>query len=112
MLWYLHLAANAGIVVTRYVDQARGSMLENSDGSGQFVEAVLRPEVTVADPSMTSLAMQLHDRAHAMCFIARSVNFPVRHEPTVLVETSIDTNSDAGHAVGPSGMRADLSGGR
>jgi organic hydroperoxide reductase OsmC/OhrA len=85
MLWYLHLAADAGVVVTAYVDRATGVMVEERDGKGQFVDALLRPQVTVADAAMTERATQLHDEAHAMCFVARSVNFPVRHEPTVEV---------------------------
>ena len=51
MLWYLHLAANAGIVVVAYSDAPVGTMEENPDGSGQFAEVVLRPSVTVTDPA-------------------------------------------------------------
>lgn len=82
MLWFLHLAATSGVVVTEYVDRAGGTMAENPDGSGQFSEVVLRPEVTVAEPAMVEATGELHERAHKMCFIARSMNFPVRHEPT------------------------------
>jgi len=81
MLWYLHLCAEGGIVVTAYEDQAEGTMAENADGSGQFTEVVLRPRVTLADPSLAEKAKKLHDNAHHMCFIARSCNFPVRHSP-------------------------------
>jgi organic hydroperoxide reductase OsmC/OhrA len=84
LLWYLHLAAAAGVVVTDYVDHAGGTMVEESDGAGRFVEAVLRPAVTVADASMITRAQQLHDEAAAKCFIARSVNFPIRHQPTAV----------------------------
>jgi organic hydroperoxide reductase OsmC/OhrA len=84
MLWYLHLCATAGVVVTEYSDGASGTMaLDASGGGGQFTEVVLRPAVTVADPSMTDKARALHGEIGALCFIARSVNFPVRHEPTV-----------------------------
>src|SRR5262245_33832919 len=48
LLWYLHLAAEAGVVVTDYVDDPTATMAMNSDGSGQFDRAVLRPSVTVA----------------------------------------------------------------
>jgi organic hydroperoxide reductase OsmC/OhrA len=82
MLWFLHLAATSGVVVTEYVDRAAGTMAENADGSGQFTEVVLRPEVTVSAPGMVAATDALHERAHQMCFIARSVNFPVRHEAT------------------------------
>lgn len=82
MLWFLHLAATSGVVVTEYVDRAAGTMAENPDGSGQFTEVVLRPEVTVAEPAMVEATDALHERAHQLCFIARSVNFTVRHEPS------------------------------
>lgn len=82
MLWYLHLAADTGVVVTAYADEPVGTMAEQPDGSGQFTEVQLRPAVTVADQSMVERATALHDNAHAMCFIARSVNFPVGHAPT------------------------------
>jgi organic hydroperoxide reductase OsmC/OhrA len=85
MLWYLHLAAVAGVTVTSYADAARGVMVENEDGSGHFTEVVLRPRVTVASADMVEKATTLHGEAHAKCFIANSVNFPVRHEPTVTV---------------------------
>ncbi|MBV9384638.1 MAG: OsmC family protein, partial [Streptosporangiaceae bacterium] len=81
MLWYLHLCAAAGVVVTGYTDNARGIMAETVDGGGRFVEAVLRPRVTVAGAEMIETATSLHKDANAKCFIANSVSFPVRHEP-------------------------------
>lgn len=85
-LWYLHLCAAAGIVVTAYADHAEGVMIEAADGAGQFSGVVLRPEVTVAAGADAERARALHHEANAMCFIARSVNFPVTHEPVVRVE--------------------------
>ena len=82
MLWYLHLCADAGVVVTTYEDSPYGLMREEPDGGGHFIEVVLRPVVTLARGSEQNAA-RLHDRAHDLCFIARSVNFPVRHEPTI-----------------------------
>lgn len=87
LLWYLHLASAAGVLVTYYRDEPVGTMAENPDGSGQFVEVVLRPRVRVADEGMRERAGQLHEQAHARCFIARSVNFPVRHDPVVEVDS-------------------------
>jgi organic hydroperoxide reductase OsmC/OhrA len=83
LLWYLDLAVRAGVVVTDYVDDATATMMVNTDGSGQFERVVLRPSVTVADPDGRAAALRLHAKAHEMCFIARSVNFPVDCEPTV-----------------------------
>ena len=83
LLWYLHLCAADGIVVTGYTDVPTGLMAEDSDGGGRFTEMTLRPQVTVAAADMVEKATALHSAAHRMCFIANSVNFPVRHEPTV-----------------------------
>ena len=83
LLSYLHVCVDAGVVVTDYVDRAAGSMRTDADGSGRFTEVVLRPTVTVADDTMVEAATQAHHRAHELCFIANSVNFPVRHEPMV-----------------------------
>lgn len=82
-LWYLHLCADAGIVVTDYVDEATGTMVEDAERGGYFTAVTLHPRVTIAkgDPD---LARALHGRAHAKCFIANSVNFPVTCTPTVL----------------------------
>lgn len=84
MLWYLALCAGAGVVVTGYPDRPLGTMTETPDGSGRFEEVVLRPHVTLADPEHAERAASLHERAHKMCFIANSVNFPVRHEATLI----------------------------
>jgi organic hydroperoxide reductase OsmC/OhrA len=83
MLWYLHLCADAGIVVTGYVDLADGALAETPDGGGRFSEVVLRPAVTIRGDADRELAVSLHERAHERCFIAGSVNFPVRCEPRV-----------------------------
>jgi organic hydroperoxide reductase OsmC/OhrA len=83
MLSYLHTCVEAGVVVTHYVDRPTGSMRTETDGSGRFTEVVLRPEVIVADDTMVESAIKAHHRANELCFIANSVNFPVRHEPSV-----------------------------
>jgi organic hydroperoxide reductase OsmC/OhrA len=89
MLWYLHLCALAGVIVTDYTDAASGTMvMDAAGGGGQFTEVVLRPAVTVAESSMTGKAQALHEEVSALCFIARSVRFPVRHEPTAGVAAS------------------------
>lgn len=85
MLSYLHVCVGAGVVVTDYVDRATGTMTSLADGSGRFTEAVLHPEVTVADESMVEAAAAAHRRAGELCFIANSVSFPVHHAPVVRV---------------------------
>lgn len=81
MLWFLHLCAEAKIVVTEYADDATGSMTEGPDGGGRFTEVVLHPAVTIEGGGDVALVTRLHERAHALCFIANSVNFDVRCEP-------------------------------
>ncbi len=81
-LWLLHLAAVSGVVVTEYVDRAEGVMRTSPAGAtGHFESVTLRPEVTVTAESDPALAQALHAEAHRRCFIANSVNFPVRCEP-------------------------------
>ena len=84
-LSYLHLCADAGIVVVEYVDHAEGVMATTPDGAGQFVRVVLRPKVTVAAGGDVAKAKELHHEAHEKCFIARSVNFPMEAEPEIVV---------------------------
>jgi len=71
-----------GVVVTAYEDHADGVMRLNRDGSGQFEEATLSPHVTTAEGTPDGLLADMHHEANQLCFIARSVNFPVRHAPT------------------------------
>ncbi len=85
MLWYLHLCAVNGVVVTDYTDNASAVMEENADGSGQFIGANLNPVVTVRSADMIERAYALHQNANRMCFIARSVNFDVHHKPHIVV---------------------------
>jgi organic hydroperoxide reductase OsmC/OhrA len=81
MLWVLHLCADARLVVTAYSDSASGVMVEHESGAGEFTEVVLRPRIELADPGRFAELDAIHHRAHELCFIARSVNFPVKVEP-------------------------------
>jgi organic hydroperoxide reductase OsmC/OhrA len=85
MLWYLHLAAVAGVVVTDYVDDAVGTLVERGN-DGHFSEVVLQPRVTITHGSDPEAARRIHEEAHHACFIANSVNFPVRCEPRIVIE--------------------------
>ncbi len=84
MLSYLHMATVAGVVVTAYEDAAEGRM-ETAGNGGRFVEVVLHPVVTIRDDSDPDEALAAHEAAHHACFIANSVNFPVRVEPRIVV---------------------------
>ncbi|TAM06075.1 MAG: OsmC family peroxiredoxin [Paraburkholderia sp.] len=81
-LWYLHLCADAGIRVLAYADEAEGTMLDTPD-EGRFTQIVLRPRVTLRPGDDRELAEQLHHTAHAKCYVANSVNFPILCEPTI-----------------------------
>jgi organic hydroperoxide reductase OsmC/OhrA len=89
------MATVAGVVVTNYVDAAEGSMAMDGDG-GRFVEVVLRPTVTISAASDPAKAEAAHEAAHHACFIANSVNFPVRCEPRIVV------GGDSGLGIGDS----------
>ena len=95
MLWYLHLCAEAKVIVTRYVDYPIGTMMETGDGGGQFSKVLLRPIVTITPESNSELAAQLHEQAHQKCFIANSMNFPVLCEPSVQLEPEANFSPDA-----------------
>jgi organic hydroperoxide reductase OsmC/OhrA len=88
MLWYLHLCAVNHIVVTDYRDEARGTMMEHPDGSGYFKEVELNPVITLTSAEMIGRAGELHHDANKFCFIANSVNFPVRHKPVFKIQTA------------------------
>lgn len=88
MLWVLHLCADAGIVVTEYSDQAEGEVVEHPDGSGEFTRVTLRPHMTITDAGRVAEAVQLHEKAHEVCTLARSMNFPVEHHPVVVSAAS------------------------
>ncbi|WP_243659088.1 OsmC family protein [Tamaricihabitans halophyticus] len=86
MLWYLHLASSAGVVVTSYLDRPTGTMvMDERGGGGAFRSVTLRPEIMVTEQSMVTKAEELHGDIGPKCFIARSVNFPVHHTPVVRV---------------------------
>jgi organic hydroperoxide reductase OsmC/OhrA len=84
LLSYLAECARAGVHVTAYEDQAVGTMTIR-DGKLRFTDVLLRPHVTLAKGANVEKARELHEPAHADCYIANSVNFPVRHEPTIVV---------------------------
>jgi len=86
MLSYLHMATVAGVVVVAYDDNAEGTMATEGDG-GHFTEVVLRPVVTIRADSDPGKALAAHEAAHHACFIANSVNFPVRCEPRIVISS-------------------------
>ena len=85
MLSYLYVCALEGIVITEYSDHATGTMTENENNGGSFKEVILNPVFKVADKSMVQRAIELHHRAHEICFISNSVNFEVICKPVCSV---------------------------
>jgi organic hydroperoxide reductase OsmC/OhrA len=84
MLSYLHLCAVNGVVVVGYEDDASGTMVETANGGGRMTGVTLRPRVTITAESDAAKAEELHHRAHELCFIANSVNFPVGCEAATI----------------------------
>ncbi|MGC7402514.1 OsmC family protein [Pandoraea pneumonica] len=83
-LWYLHLCSDAGVRVEAYRDDALGTMIDTPQ-EGRFTRIVLRPHVTLRAGSDAKLAAELHHEAHAKCYVANSVNFPIECEPQIEV---------------------------
>ncbi len=96
MLWYLHLCSEAKIIVVDYSDRAVGKMIETQDGGGRFTEVILKPVVTITSTSDRTVATSLHEQAHHLCFIANSVNFPLRCEPSIAILNGFRTVSPEG----------------
>lgn len=85
MLWYLHLCSENGIVVLDYSDNATGVMEESKSGGGRFVAVTLFPKVVIADEANLDKALELHEEANKLCFIANSCNFQVQHTAHILL---------------------------
>lgn len=86
MLWYLHLCVGENVIVTHYTDEGTAVLLEAINGPGHISEIILRPKVVIEAGSDIELAQSLHQKARQMCYVANSVNFPVRCTPTVIIE--------------------------
>jgi organic hydroperoxide reductase OsmC/OhrA len=87
MLTYLAIAAKKQMTIVRYEDRATGQL-----GTGEFGVAgkismqkvILHPRVTVAKGTNLDDARAMHEKAHANCFMANSVNFPITAEPEII----------------------------
>jgi len=85
MLWYLHLCSINKIVVTEYIDNAKGFMEETENSNGKFTEVILNPTVKITDPSSINKANKLHTDANGISFIAKSCNFKIKHKPNTIL---------------------------
>jgi organic hydroperoxide reductase OsmC/OhrA len=89
MLTYLAIASKKRMRVIGYTDEASGTLAlgqYGTTGKMSMQEVVLRPRVVVAEGVDIEEATALHEKAHANCFMANSVNFPVRCEPIIVVD--------------------------
>lgn len=79
MLFFLSLAAEQGIVVDEYADAAEGRLGRNADGKMAMTTVVLRPRASYPAGGLPQHAkiLELHHRAHQLCFIANSVRTEV-----------------------------------
>lgn len=74
MLWFLALAAKAGLVIDEYVDHAVGTMGRDDTGVTWITDVALSPTITWSSTAPDAAAItDLHHRAHERCFIANSV---------------------------------------
>jgi organic hydroperoxide reductase OsmC/OhrA len=85
MLSYLALCARSRIRVLSYVDSPVGTM-HHTGHTFQFRDIQLQPSIVIAAGSDAALAVELHTKAHHVCFIAQSVNFPINTTPVIKVE--------------------------
>jgi organic hydroperoxide reductase OsmC/OhrA len=86
MLTFFYLAGQEGLHIGDYTDTPEAILETHPDGSGNITEVTLKPRVSVRGGFSGDIEA-LHERAHELCFIARSVNFPVRHDATVVTIT-------------------------
>jgi organic hydroperoxide reductase OsmC/OhrA len=82
MLWFLHVARDAGWTVASYRDEAEGVMARNADGKLAMTKVTLKPYIVFKgnQPSNTDVDA-LHHHAHEECFIANSVRTEVAISP-------------------------------
>jgi organic hydroperoxide reductase OsmC/OhrA len=84
MLWFLHIACRAKLVVTNYVDEASGVLEKGPQGVPMMTRITLRPVVSFSGtPPTPEQHARLHHEAHEKCFIANSVKSEVTCLPTI-----------------------------
>ncbi len=86
MLWYLHLCADAKIIIVNYEDAPEGFMEVGGATPGKFTKVILHPRVTIKTGGNKQKAIDLHHEANAKCFISNSCNFPIEHQPEIIFE--------------------------
>ena len=90
MLTYLAIAAKKQIKILHYEDRAVGQLGVGKiggigvEGKISLQQVTLHPRVTVPKGTNLDDARHIHIKAHANCFMANSVNFPVTTEPEMV----------------------------
>ncbi len=90
MLTYLSIAAKKQLKILRYEDRAVGQLGVGKmggigiEGKISLQQVTLHPRVTVPKGTNLDDARNIHIKAHANCFMANSVNFPVTTEPEMV----------------------------
>lgn len=87
MMSYLYVCEQNEIEIVSYSDQAEATLEVLADGSGRFVGIKLNPKVIIRDKDKIVEALNLHNKANQLCFIANSCNFPIEHFPICEIET-------------------------
>lgn len=85
MLSFMAIAAKQNVQVLRYHDTATGVLEKNRNGKIAVTRILLQPQVEL-DEANADLAIlnELHEQAHAKCFIANSITAQVLIEPALL----------------------------
>ena len=83
MLWFLHVACDAGFLVDSYDDEAEGVMTKNEHGALWISQITLRPLIVWNGEKIPTAAdiEHLHHLAHEQCFIANSIKTIVQVQP-------------------------------
>ena len=87
MLTFLAIATKKQMTILAYEDRATGKLglgEHGIKGRMSMQEVILHPRVTVAKGTDLADAQAIHEKAHANCFVANSVNFPVSHDALIV----------------------------
>lgn len=87
MLWFLSIVAKAGYIIDNYEDKAEGILAKNKHGKEAITEVSLFPKVTYQPEHAPTKEQnqQMHQQAHARCFIANSVKTTIRITPSIIM---------------------------
>ncbi|MGY5355813.1 OsmC family protein [Wenyingzhuangia sp. IMCC45467] len=82
MMSFFYICSLKNIEIVSYKDNPMGMVKVNPNGSGQFEEVLLQPSIAIKS-CKAKLIEQAFTEAHDYCFIARSCNFNILHNPKI-----------------------------